>query len=149
MEPEVVIASSPTDAGISCWDLRTGAEHLRYKSCASAPHGLTSVAGRFLASSQVRDAKSSTSGSILYWSWNKVFIFFEYLLYGAKIIDLWRCFLLCMTHISRFLYWYLLGYWNVVRFCVMRRMSGVNSCKFVASGWSEELPGRSYKADCV
>ncbi|KAH6824676.1 Transducin/WD40 repeat-like superfamily protein [Perilla frutescens var. hirtella] len=71
MEPEVLIASSPTDAGISCWDLRTGAEHLHYKSCASPPHGLASVAGRFLASSQVRDAKSSTSGSILYWSWNK------------------------------------------------------------------------------
>ncbi|KAL8513870.1 hypothetical protein ACS0TY_013112 [Phlomoides rotata] len=71
MEPEVVIASSPTDAGISCWDLRTGAEHLRYKSCASTPHGLSSIDGRFLASSQVRDAKSSASGSILYWSWNK------------------------------------------------------------------------------
>ncbi|KAH6758948.1 hypothetical protein C2S51_019183 [Perilla frutescens var. frutescens] len=71
MEPEVVIASSPTDAGISCWDLHTGAEHLRYKSCASPPHGLASVAGHFLAFSQVRDAKSSTSGSILYWSWNK------------------------------------------------------------------------------
>ncbi|XP_042018765.1 protein ROOT INITIATION DEFECTIVE 3-like [Salvia splendens] len=71
MEPEIIIASSPTDAGVSCWDLRTGAEHLRYRSCASPLHGLTSVAGRFLASSQVRDAKSSTSGSILYWSWNK------------------------------------------------------------------------------
>ncbi|KAL1546951.1 protein ROOT INITIATION DEFECTIVE 3-like [Salvia divinorum] len=71
MEPEIIIASSPTDAGVSCWDLRTGAEHLRYKSCASPLHGLTSIAGRFLASSQVRDAKSSTSGSILYWSWNK------------------------------------------------------------------------------
>ncbi|KAK6160688.1 hypothetical protein DH2020_004069 [Rehmannia glutinosa] len=70
MEAEVVLASSPTDAGVSCWDLHTGAEHLRYKSCASSPHGLASVAGRFLASSQLRDRKSS-SGSILYWSWNK------------------------------------------------------------------------------
>ncbi|KAH6778247.1 Transducin/WD40 repeat-like superfamily protein [Perilla frutescens var. frutescens] len=52
MEPEVLIASSPTDADISCWDLRTGAEHLRYKSCAFPPHGPASVADRFLASSQ-------------------------------------------------------------------------------------------------
>ncbi|KAG8377598.1 hypothetical protein BUALT_Bualt08G0049700 [Buddleja alternifolia] len=71
MDAEVVIASSPTDAGISCWDLHTGAEHIRFKSCSSTAHGLASVAGRFLASSQLRDPKSSSSGSILYWSWNK------------------------------------------------------------------------------
>ncbi|KAL3514483.1 hypothetical protein ACH5RR_027200 [Cinchona calisaya] len=71
MEAELVVASSPTDAGISCWDLRSGAEHLRFRSCSSSPRGLTSVAGRFLASSQLRDSKSSSSGSILYWSWNK------------------------------------------------------------------------------
>ncbi|GFP91721.1 protein root initiation defective 3 [Phtheirospermum japonicum] len=71
MEAEVVLASSPTDDGVSCWDLRTGAEHIRHKSCASPPHGLASVAGHFLASSQLRDRKSS-SGSVFYWSWNKV-----------------------------------------------------------------------------
>ncbi|GER51347.1 transducin/WD40 repeat-like superfamily protein [Striga asiatica] len=70
MEAEAVLASSPTDNGVSCWDLHTGAEILRHKSCASPPHGLVSVAGRFLASSQLRDGKSS-SGSIFYWSWNK------------------------------------------------------------------------------
>lgn len=75
MDAEVVIASSSTDAGISCWDLHTGAEQLRYKSCASPSHGLTTVAGRFIASSQTRDSKSSSSGSILYWSWNKVKLF--------------------------------------------------------------------------
>ncbi|KAL7117048.1 hypothetical protein ACP275_03G046500 [Erythranthe tilingii] len=69
-DAELVIASSSTDVGISCWDLHTGAEHLRFKSCASPPHGVASVAGRFLASSQLRDSKSS-SGSIFYWSWNK------------------------------------------------------------------------------
>ncbi|KAK9271064.1 hypothetical protein L1049_026653 [Liquidambar formosana] len=67
---EVVIASSPIDAGISCWDLHSGAEQLRYRSCASTPHGLTCVGQRFLASSQLRDS-SSSSGSVLYWSWNK------------------------------------------------------------------------------
>ncbi|KAK6938671.1 WD40 repeat [Dillenia turbinata] len=65
---EVVIASSSTDAGIGCWELQTGAEQLRYKSCASPSHGLTSVGNRFLASSQIT---SSSSGSILYWSWSK------------------------------------------------------------------------------
>ncbi|KAL7245223.1 hypothetical protein ACSBR2_000527 [Camellia fascicularis] len=70
MEAELVIASSATDAGIGCWDLHSGAEHLRYRSCSSPPHGLVSVAGLFLASSQLRDP-SSSSGSVLYWSWNK------------------------------------------------------------------------------
>ncbi|KAM7521004.1 hypothetical protein LguiB_019966 [Lonicera macranthoides] len=70
MEEQVVIASSQIDAGISCWDLQSGAEHLRYRSCTSPPHGLVTVGGRFLASSQVRES-SSSSGSILYWSWNK------------------------------------------------------------------------------
>ncbi|KNA03376.1 hypothetical protein SOVF_209790 isoform B [Spinacia oleracea] len=40
-----------------------------YKTCLSPPHGLISVGGRFLASSQLRE--SSTSGLIHYWSWNK------------------------------------------------------------------------------
>lgn len=70
MEDEVVIASSSVEAGIGCWDLRSGAEHLRYRSCASPSHGLVSVAGRFIASSQLRDS-SSSSGSVLFWSWNK------------------------------------------------------------------------------
>ncbi|KAL6317298.1 hypothetical protein AAG906_030051 [Vitis piasezkii] len=68
---EVVVASSPVDAGISCWDLQSGAEHLRHRSCASPPHGLVCVADRFLASSQLRDSSSSSSGSIFYWSWSK------------------------------------------------------------------------------
>ncbi|XP_010263521.1 PREDICTED: protein ROOT INITIATION DEFECTIVE 3-like [Nelumbo nucifera] len=67
---EVVIASSPVDAGIGCWDLHSGAEQLRYRSCTSTPHGLACVGQRFLASSQLRDS-SSSSGSILYWSWSK------------------------------------------------------------------------------
>ncbi|CAI9263985.1 unnamed protein product [Lactuca saligna] len=71
MEDEVAIASSSIEAGIGCWVLRSGAEHLRYRSCASPPHGLVSVVGRFLASSQLRDS-SSSSGSVLFWSWNKV-----------------------------------------------------------------------------
>ncbi|KAL9274675.1 ROOT INITIATION DEFECTIVE 3-like protein, partial [Drosera capensis] len=68
----IIIASSSIDAGIGAWDLATGNELLRYKSCASPPHGLVSVGGRFLASSQLRDNHSSSgSGSVLYWSWHK------------------------------------------------------------------------------
>ncbi|KAL5705073.1 hypothetical protein ACHQM5_023419 [Ranunculus cassubicifolius] len=67
---ELVIASSSVDSGISCWDIHTGAEQLRYKACTSPSHGLTCVGGRFIASSQLRDS-SASSGSILYWSWNK------------------------------------------------------------------------------
>ncbi|GAB4845533.1 hypothetical protein Ancab_038938 [Ancistrocladus abbreviatus] len=66
---EVVVASSSIDASIGCWDVQTGNEQLQYKSCASPRHGLVSVGNNFLASSQLRD--SSTSGSILYWSWHK------------------------------------------------------------------------------
>lgn len=69
---DVVIASSSIDGGIGCWDLQTGAEQLRYKTCASPPHGLVSVGRRFLASSQLRDP-SATSGHVLYWSWSKVY----------------------------------------------------------------------------
>ncbi|KAF2309804.1 hypothetical protein GH714_005198 [Hevea brasiliensis] len=70
MEREVLIASSSIDGGIGCWDLQTGAELLRYKFCASTPHGLTCVGRSFLASSQLRDPHAS-SGSIHYWSWTK------------------------------------------------------------------------------
>ncbi|GAA0153410.1 hypothetical protein LIER_11655 [Lithospermum erythrorhizon] len=70
MEAEIVLASSPTDAGISCWDLHSGAEHLRHRTCSATPHGLVSVANNFLASSQLRDSKNA-AGSIFYWSWNK------------------------------------------------------------------------------
>lgn len=68
---EVVVASSSIDGGIGCWDIHTGAEQLRYKTCVSPPHGLACVGQRFLASSQVRDP-SANSGCILYWSWSKV-----------------------------------------------------------------------------
>ncbi|PON94206.1 Guanine nucleotide-binding protein, beta subunit [Trema orientale] len=67
---EVLLASSSVDGGISCWDLNTGAERLHYKSCASPVHGLVCVGQRFIASSQLRDAKAS-SGSVFYWSWHK------------------------------------------------------------------------------
>ncbi|KAI4297535.1 hypothetical protein L6164_037421 [Bauhinia variegata] len=67
---EVILASSSVDGGIGCWELETGTEHLRYKSCASPPHGLVCVGHRFLASSQLRDS-SLSSGFLLYWSCSK------------------------------------------------------------------------------
>ncbi|KAG0482411.1 hypothetical protein HPP92_010495 [Vanilla planifolia] len=68
---EVLAASSSVDAGIACWDLRSGTEHLRYRSCASPPHGLLSISRRFLASSQLRENPSSCSAPIFFWSWDK------------------------------------------------------------------------------
>jgi len=67
---EVVLASSSVDDGIGCWDLHTGAEQLRYKSCSSPFHGLVSLGSRFLASSQLRHPSSA---SLFFWSFSKVF----------------------------------------------------------------------------
>lgn len=67
------MASSSVDTGIGCWDLVSGAEQLRYRSCASPPHGLLSVSRRFLASSQLRENPSSSSAPIFLWSWEKVY----------------------------------------------------------------------------
>ncbi|OAY64463.1 Protein ROOT INITIATION DEFECTIVE 3 [Ananas comosus] len=50
---ELVIASSPVDAGVGCWSLPSGAEKLRYGPCAAPRHGLLPVGGggaRFLLS---------------------------------------------------------------------------------------------------
>ncbi|XP_058756704.1 protein ROOT INITIATION DEFECTIVE 3-like [Vicia villosa] len=68
----VVVLASSSDAsgGIGCWDLHTGTEQIRYKSLSSPGHGLVSVGDRFLASSQLRDA-STSSGSVFFWSWSK------------------------------------------------------------------------------
>ncbi|TXG60874.1 hypothetical protein EZV62_012237 [Acer yangbiense] len=66
----VIASSSIAEAGVGCWDLDSGTEQLRYKSCASTPHGLTCVGQRFVASSQLCQS-STTSGSVLYWSWSK------------------------------------------------------------------------------
>ena len=71
---EVVVASSSVDANIACWDFNSGAELLRYKSCASPNHGLVSVGDRFIASSQ-------TSGSVKYWAWSKVSLFYAHHLF--------------------------------------------------------------------
>ncbi|CAI9115788.1 OLC1v1016782C3 [Oldenlandia corymbosa var. corymbosa] len=74
METELVLAS--INAGISCWDLRSGAaQHAHFRSASSTPaHGLTSIdfadGNRVIAATHVREAKKS-SGSVLYWTWNK------------------------------------------------------------------------------
>ncbi|WJX10489.1 hypothetical protein P8452_01206 [Trifolium repens] len=67
---EVVLASSSVDDGIGCWNIHTGAEQPRYKSCSSPFHGLVFLGPRFLASSQLQHS-SSTSGSVFFWSFSK------------------------------------------------------------------------------
>lgn len=66
---QLVLAASSTDAGVAAWDLRTGAEAIRHRTCASRPRALTVVAGRFLAASQ---APAGNSAPIHYYHWDKV-----------------------------------------------------------------------------
>lgn len=66
---EVVLTSSSAEEGVGCFELDSGAEHLRHKSCASPSHGLVSL-GHVIASSEIRKP-SAASGSLLYWSWSK------------------------------------------------------------------------------
>uniref|UniRef100_A0A0E0Q730 Uncharacterized protein n=1 Tax=Oryza rufipogon TaxID=4529 RepID=A0A0E0Q730_ORYRU len=65
---QLVLAASSTDAGVAAWDLRTGAEAIRHRTCASRPRALTVVAGRFLAASQ---APAGNSAPIHYYHWDK------------------------------------------------------------------------------
>uniref|UniRef100_A0A0E0EAD1 Uncharacterized protein n=1 Tax=Oryza meridionalis TaxID=40149 RepID=A0A0E0EAD1_9ORYZ len=65
---QLVLAVSSTDAGVAAWDLRTGAEAIRHRTCASRPGALTVVAGRFLAASQ---APAGNSAPIHYYHWDK------------------------------------------------------------------------------
>lgn len=65
-----IIASSSIDGEIGSWDLKTGKALLKFKPCASPAHGLTAVGDKFLAASQLN--ASGSSGSIFFWSWNKV-----------------------------------------------------------------------------
>ncbi|CAI9101146.1 OLC1v1038405C1 [Oldenlandia corymbosa var. corymbosa] len=75
METQLVLAS--TNAGISCWELRSGAgqPYAHFRSASSPPHGLTSIVfpdgNRVIAASQIPQSKKS-SGSVFYWTWNKV-----------------------------------------------------------------------------
>lgn len=64
-----MLVASPVDAGITGWDLSTGAERVRLRSCLSPRHGLTTVGQHFVVASQIQ--KTSSGGSLIYWSWNK------------------------------------------------------------------------------
>uniref|UniRef100_A0ACD5XWL5 Uncharacterized protein n=1 Tax=Avena sativa TaxID=4498 RepID=A0ACD5XWL5_AVESA len=65
---QLVLAASSTDAGVAAWDLRTGAEAIRHRPCASRPRAITAVADRFLAAAQ---APAGNSAPIHYYHWDK------------------------------------------------------------------------------
>ncbi|XP_037459771.1 protein ROOT INITIATION DEFECTIVE 3-like isoform X2 [Triticum dicoccoides] len=65
---QLVLAASSTDAGVAAWDLRTGAEAIRHRPCASRPRAIAAVAGRFLAAAQVA---AGNSAPIHYYHWDK------------------------------------------------------------------------------
>ncbi|WVZ60187.1 hypothetical protein U9M48_010240 [Paspalum notatum var. saurae] len=67
---QLVLAASSVDAGVAAWDLRTGAEDIRLRPCASRPRALASVAGRFLAAAQAPSA-GGNSGPIHFFHWEK------------------------------------------------------------------------------
>uniref|UniRef100_A0A804Q3U9 Protein ROOT INITIATION DEFECTIVE 3 n=1 Tax=Zea mays TaxID=4577 RepID=A0A804Q3U9_MAIZE len=67
---QLVLAASSADAGVAAWDLRTGAEDIRLRPCASRPRSLASVADRFLASAQALPA-GGNSGTIHFYYWDK------------------------------------------------------------------------------
>ncbi|XP_057845764.2 protein ROOT INITIATION DEFECTIVE 3, partial [Cryptomeria japonica] len=68
---EVVVVASPVDAGITGWDLATGAERVHLRSCSSSRHGLAAVGLHFVAASQIQKTSTSASGAIFCWAWNK------------------------------------------------------------------------------
>lgn len=69
---EVLVVSSSVDAGITVWDLGSGAEIAHLKSCASPRNALACVGRPFLASSQVlKSGSSSAGGAIFLWAWDK------------------------------------------------------------------------------
>jgi len=68
---QLVLAASSADAGVAAWDLRTGAEEIRHRPCASRPRALTSVADRFLAAAQAPPA-GGNSGTVHFYHWDKV-----------------------------------------------------------------------------
>ncbi|XP_040381642.1 protein ROOT INITIATION DEFECTIVE 3-like isoform X2 [Oryza brachyantha] len=65
---QLVLAASSADAGVAAWDLRTGAEAIRHRTCASRPRSLAVVADRFLAAAQ---APAGNSAPIHYYHWDK------------------------------------------------------------------------------
>ncbi|CAD6265671.1 unnamed protein product [Miscanthus lutarioriparius] len=67
---QLVLAASSADAGVAAWDLRTGAEDIRLRPCASGPRSLASVADRFLASAQALPA-GGNSGIIHFYYLDK------------------------------------------------------------------------------
>jgi pre-rRNA-processing protein IPI3 len=68
---KLVLASSSADAGVAAWDLRTGAEEIRLRPCASCPRALASVGDRFLAAAQAIP-RGGNSGTVHFYHWDKV-----------------------------------------------------------------------------
>ncbi|KAK3123715.1 hypothetical protein QOZ80_8AG0634950 [Eleusine coracana subsp. coracana] len=66
----LVLAASSADAGVAAWDLRTGAEDIRLRPCASRPRALASVGDRFLAAAQA-PPPGGNSGTIHFYHWDK------------------------------------------------------------------------------
>lgn len=71
---EVVVVCSGVDAGVTVWDLNSGAVLSHLRSCAAPHNALACVGFHFLAAAQVHKPSvgSAGGGAIYFWAWHKV-----------------------------------------------------------------------------
>lgn len=70
---EVVVVCSGVDAGVTVWDLNSGALLSHLRSCAAPRNALACVGFHFLAAAQVHKPSGSAGGGAIYfWAWHKV-----------------------------------------------------------------------------
>lgn len=70
---EVVVGCSAVDAGVTVWDLNSGAVLSHLRSCAAPRNALACVGFHFLAAAQVhKPCGSAGGGAIFFWAWHKV-----------------------------------------------------------------------------
>jgi hypothetical protein len=70
---EAVVVSSSTDAGVTVWDLASGALLSHLRSCASPRNALACVGLHHLAAAQLhKPSSASPGGAVFFWAWHKV-----------------------------------------------------------------------------
>jgi pre-rRNA-processing protein IPI3 len=69
---EAVVVSSSTDAGVTVWDLASGALLSHLRSCASPRNALACVGLHHLAAAQLhKPSSASPGGAVFFWAWHK------------------------------------------------------------------------------
>jgi len=69
---EAVVVSSSTDAGVTVWDLASGALLSHLRSCSSPRNALACVGLHHLAAAQLhKPSSASPGGAVFFWAWHK------------------------------------------------------------------------------